>query len=639
MGYKRQGFVNGQVVSAENMNKIEDGILEIESATTQTTQDLNSIVNEGDARPEFVDTVHRIFQSSASEILAEVNEALDATIMATQATENAINLAGVAVQNAQDATANANEAAQTALERSILTARKTFAKDVSVSPTSKGNVIIEKLGGDTYQESIPGNQLFDASKLPTKSAVGVTVTNNGDGSFTISGSGNLTGIFTIDYEMTHEESVKLLKSGVLNLKCEQKTLPYIMIRLISGSGEMFRLTNRYDLETHKEVLQDYIDDETSYLRFQFYGNINESIIPGTIKPMLYQDGDGTWEPFVGGKPAPNPEAPQTIEAVGDKGWFDGELLQGKYADTVGTPNNAPGWVSPVNKIPCKAGDGIELLYDTTATTMQLFFYDSSNNYVYHVTNGSTSNISAIAPDRAEWFAFSIGINLTLATAGDITVTINGTYAVIVDTNDGRTYIPLSSPLYEGDYIRLNDSKYEVVRNRKELVFNGNEIWYKTSATAVDEFSIEATNIDASRNTEILSTHFKPYFGFKVGAIYINISSIYMQPSAFGVMTLDEWKAYLAEQYANGTPVKVVYQLAEPIIEPIRHKSLYEITATEGVTNIGIAISDNLSPENIFRFPRSEDGALETTNFADNGKLKVKVEELETKLATMMLDLV
>lgn len=35
-----------------------------------------------------------------------------------------------------------------------------------------------------------------------------------------------------------------------------------------------------------------------------------------------------------------------------------------------------------------------------------------------------------------------------------------------------------------------------------------------------------------------------------------------------INTLEEFKSYLVEQYAKGTPVKVVYELATPIIEDI-----------------------------------------------------------------------
>src|SRR5699024_8490813 len=51
------------------------------------------------------------------------------------------------------------------------------------------------------QKTTTGAQLFDASLIPTTSKGGATVTNNGDGSFTISGEGQLTEIFNIYYEV------------------------------------------------------------------------------------------------------------------------------------------------------------------------------------------------------------------------------------------------------------------------------------------------------------------------------------------------------------------------------------------------------------------------------------------------------
>lgn len=65
-----------------------------------------------------------------------------------------------------------------------------------------------KLFGKTEQVRTKGYQLFDASKIATKSAGGATVTNNGDGSFTISGSGNLTGNFVNSHVLSNEEAKK-----------------------------------------------------------------------------------------------------------------------------------------------------------------------------------------------------------------------------------------------------------------------------------------------------------------------------------------------------------------------------------------------------------------------------------------------
>ena len=93
-----------------------------------------------------------------------------------------------------------------------------------------------KLFGKSEQVQTKGYQLFDASKIPTKSAGGATVTNNGDGSFTISGSGNLTEYFGANYQITDKEVIKnLFKTGKLYLK-NSNTFPYFLIYFVDNDG-------------------------------------------------------------------------------------------------------------------------------------------------------------------------------------------------------------------------------------------------------------------------------------------------------------------------------------------------------------------------------------------------------------------
>lgn len=143
--------------------------------------------------------------------------------------------------------------------------------------------------------SLIGVNLFDASKLPTKSQGGATVTNNGDGSFTISGKGTLSSEFRQAYDLNHEESVRLLKKGFLNLRAN-KTEPYVSIVIYSNESKK-ELNTTIKEETRLEILENEIKDEAFHVQIQFYGRIGREIISGIVKPMLYQDGDGTWEPY------------------------------------------------------------------------------------------------------------------------------------------------------------------------------------------------------------------------------------------------------------------------------------------------------------------------------------------------------
>ena len=74
---------------------------------------------------------------------------------------------------------------------------------------------------------LTGKNLFDQSLLTSKTQGGATVTNNGDGSFTISGSGYLTENLSSLITLSHEETIKLVKSGNITLKCDKPTNPYV----------------------------------------------------------------------------------------------------------------------------------------------------------------------------------------------------------------------------------------------------------------------------------------------------------------------------------------------------------------------------------------------------------------------------
>lgn len=173
---------------------------------------------------------------------------------------------------------------------------------------------ILKIEGKSEQVTTNGYQLFDASKLPTKTQGGATVTNNGDGSFTISGSGNLTEVFSLGYTLSHEQSVKLLNVGELTLKDVNNTFPYFQVKIASATGNIYL---GYTNNTVK-ITQEHLNDQSMKITILFYGEIGKKIINAKIKPMLYQDGDGTWEPFTGGMPSPNPNYPQEINNALDE---------------------------------------------------------------------------------------------------------------------------------------------------------------------------------------------------------------------------------------------------------------------------------------------------------------------------------
>lgn len=189
-------------------------------------------------------------------------------------------------------------------------------KGISYDGSASNNGIdVAEIDGAYSQETTNGFQLFDASKLPTKSQGGATVTNNGDGSFTISGSGNLTEIFSLSYQYSHEETLKLLKVGDINLVNGNSTKPFALVQLVkTGGTSVWFVLN--DNITKATITQEMLNDERCALQIYIHGE-SGAIKSGTIKPMLCQDGDGTFEPHTGGIASPNPEYPQEPKFVGD----------------------------------------------------------------------------------------------------------------------------------------------------------------------------------------------------------------------------------------------------------------------------------------------------------------------------------
>ena len=201
-----------------------------------------------------------------------------------------------------------------------------------------------KLYGKTEQVQTKGYQLFDASKIATKSAGGATVANNGDGSFTISGSGNLTSAYNYSYVSTHEEMIKLLKVGKLYHAKSSITGPRFVVAIYNMQTSQI-VKSLYAIEQTKsmDITSEDLENENYVLNYRFIGTSGDAIKPGTVKPMIYQDGDGTWEPFTGGKPSPSMEYKQDPESSGDGGEINVNVGEENTQHlSIQTPNGLPG---------------------------------------------------------------------------------------------------------------------------------------------------------------------------------------------------------------------------------------------------------------------------------------------------------
>lgn len=160
-----------------------------------------------------------------------------------------------------------------------------------------------EIAGNSEQFSTTGAQLLDLSAV-SKSAGGAVI-NTADGGYQISGTGALTKAFSASYQLDYLKNH--LKPGNLILKSEL-TMPKLYIRIWDGSTVLAEMQGN----STKQITQEMLNNENVRVEAFLYGNTGSTITPSTYHPMLYQDGDGTWEPYTGGRPSPSPDNPQEI---------------------------------------------------------------------------------------------------------------------------------------------------------------------------------------------------------------------------------------------------------------------------------------------------------------------------------------
>lgn len=138
--------------------------------------------------------------------------------------------------------------------------------------------------------------LFDASKILTKTQGGATVTNNGDGSFTISGSGSVISSFSTGYTLDKDDVKKMFSPGKLYIKLEERTNPAFYVTFRTSEKILFSISSKNRNEVEIDIT-DYLKIDGVYAVIQFNGQIGEEIKGGNVKPVICQVGDGKYQPY------------------------------------------------------------------------------------------------------------------------------------------------------------------------------------------------------------------------------------------------------------------------------------------------------------------------------------------------------
>lgn len=182
--------------------------------------------------------------------------------------------------------------------------------------------------GWTEQNSYEGNQLFNASVFDgmEKSGVSVSVDN---GVITASGMSETSTWF--QSAKFSEEDFKKLKSGNIYVKnyktadCNYEVGIYINNVVVKEGNSPHSIPDGY-LETKPNNVY-------------FFIGIRVGIeLKGSCKPMIYQDGDGTYEPYTGGQPSPSPDYKQDVKNAGK---YNEDTQKWEYEITIANAQTDP----------------------------------------------------------------------------------------------------------------------------------------------------------------------------------------------------------------------------------------------------------------------------------------------------------
>ncbi len=391
-----------------------------------------------------------------------------------------------------------------------------------------------------------------------------------------------------------------------------------VLPLPSAGNYAFRINNAKEMDATKTVinirasgtresrtitLQSSSEGELYIVLYQF----TQPLLDLIRNAMQLEEGTTAtpYEPFVPDSPSPDYPSP-VLSAEGNlvsrgKNLADSNLFEvGKtlFGSGVGAR------VVPTSGYPARATIVTQIKPDTnyTVSVNEPFYLRrittfADANYVVLQDSASSSTTRQTYSLVSDSEAKLIGVTISVDDESDMSLVFDqvqfqieeGSTATPYDRFRGYTTIPLPPLRKIGDVAdSYNPETGEYVQRIGVRVLDGAENWFFLRQT--DNYCVVYMSIPGiNRETKPMLCTILPfiplgdvYNGEKMG-ISSNIVNTNIFCSVPNITSVDEWKAFLAAQYAAGTPVTVYYQLAEPVttyLEPATVPTYYPYTRIE-----------------------------------------------------------
>lgn len=499
---------------------------------------------------------------------------------------------------------------------------------------------LKMIGVDLEQDTTTGKNILPQNEYISSTTInGITYTNNGDGTFSLSGTA------------TAETSIRIIPTEKFNLNNGQQYYLYSSIPYNSSTFNMSIVTLENGTQNYLIVNNNYTPATTpTNSRLQFYIAQGNTVNAQNIKLMLVKGNNDTdYEPYTGGIPSPNPDYPQNIKVVegrqvitdnsknllkphamedtnnGITVSYDEETQVYTFNGTC-TQDNTTFMLSNVN---------INLTANVTKS-ITYWIGGSCNNYCYmrHYSSGyslrCTYSISELNENNPKIVTTSQSTFLSPASLNTIrfnngSVANNFKIKVMVTNDDNTDYEPYYEPVsynidlnleniylakmpnttYKNKIYKSNGNWY-FEENARKYIIDGTESWTTQSAYSgyyryMFVLMENYKNDNLSYGVVGMNSHFiqritQPHGDYEylyLQAANNNLLSVYIQIK--NLSTIANFKTWLSENN-----VVVWYVLAIPVTTQITNTTLINqleaISVHTGTNIITISNDNNIIPE-------------------------------------------
>lgn len=201
------------------------------------------------------------------------------------------------------------------------------------------------------------------------------------------------------------------------------------------------------------------------------------------------------------------------------------------------------------------------------------WYDKDKKFISGITLGDKNKRIVTAPNNAYFINFTVSYeNNNPDYANNVMIARSDKEIPYKPYQEQKVTFPLveGQKLMKGSYLASDG----IHNKRKQVILDGSERWVvdkeltNTIRVYSNEFLTKGKSVNALCNYfETVSSAYTINTVDKEALMVINTTQIAVRINKTRAKTVSEFKAYLSEQYSNGTPVIVEYELAAEEIVP------------------------------------------------------------------------